>query len=104
MPVLALIIFIAFVVYLSFKVTFFRSKRPMERAFISGKSSMALGFMVFFFGVNQFYLNRSSVSIAIGIVFVVIGAASIWTGYRTRSHFKPLAEKERADMQKRGPA
>ncbi|MTH52859.1 hypothetical protein GKZ89_05505 [Bacillus mangrovi] len=94
MPILAFFIIVSFGFYLTYKVKHFRSKKPLQRAVFSGKSSMSLGVFVFLFGLNQFFLYPSTVSISIGILFMILGAGSMWAGFRSWRHYKPLADKE----------
>ena len=94
MPIFVIFIVFSLAFYLFYKIKYFRSKKPMERKWISAKSSIALGSFVFFFAINQFLIHRSTVSLIIGIVFVLLGAGSIWAGYRAHRYYFPLAVKE----------
>lgn len=94
MPIFVILIVFSLAFYLFYKIKYFRSKKPMEQKWISAKSSIALGSFVFFFAINQFLIHRSTVSLIIGIVFVLFGAGSIWAGYRAHRYYFPLAVKE----------
>ncbi|MGG3955873.1 YtpI family protein [Bhargavaea massiliensis] len=94
MPIFVILIVFSLAFYLFYKIKYFRSKKPMERKWISAKSSIALGSFVFFFAINQFLIHRSTVSLIIGIVFILFGAGSIWAGYRAHRYYFPLAVKE----------
>ncbi|AZB43919.1 hypothetical protein CEF21_17255 [Bacillus sp. FJAT-42376] len=98
MPIIACFIVISFAFYFFYKLKYYRSRKPMERAFLSGKSSMALGIFVFLFGLNQFFLYPSALSVTIGIIFILIGLGSLWAGQRAFRHYKPLAEKEHKNL------
>ncbi|KZZ85871.1 MULTISPECIES: YtpI family protein [Bacillaceae] len=98
MPILAFLIVAAFSFYFFYKLKYYRSGKPMERGLYSGKSRMALGVFVFLFGVNQFFLYPSAVSISIGIIFIILGAGSFWAGQKMRRHYRPLADKEHQKM------
>ena len=65
----------------------------MEKGWLSGKSAMALGSFVLFFGINQF-LELSTARIIVGILFVLFGSASVFNGFRQYKHFLPLAVEE----------
>ncbi|WP_273128564.1 YtpI family protein [Bacillus weihaiensis] len=89
----ALIIFsLAF--YLFYRVKAYRSNKYVEKKWLSAKASIALGLFVTFFGVNQFFLNRSTISLVIGSIFILIGVASAWAGYRAYKHYLPQAIEE----------
>ncbi|MCQ5364304.1 YtpI family protein [Anoxybacillus salavatliensis] len=98
MPIFVILIIFSLSFYLYYKIKYFRSKRPMERKWISAKSSIALGSFVFFFAINQFFIHRSTVSLIIGIVFLFVGAGSIWGGYRAHRYYFPLAVKEAEEL------
>ncbi|ELK22819.1 putative membrane protein, YtpI family [Anoxybacillus flavithermus TNO-09.006] len=94
MPIFVILIVFSLSFYLYYKIKYVRSKKPMERKWISAKSSMALGSFVFFFAINQFFVHRSTVSLIVGIVLLLVGAGSIWAGYRAHRYYFPLAVKE----------
>ncbi|ASS92148.1 MAG: hypothetical protein C6W58_02090 [Bacillaceae bacterium] len=94
MPVLAILTVISLSFYVFYKIKYFRTKRPMERSWISSKSSISLGLFVFFFGLNQMFLNRSTVALIVGVVFIITGCLSIWAGYKAYKYYLPLAIKE----------
>ena len=94
MPIFVILIIISFSFYIFYKAKYFRTKRPVEKQWISAKSSMALGLFVSFFAVNQFFLRTSTVSTIVGIVFLLVGGGSVWAGYRAYKHLLPLAIQE----------
>ncbi|MCM3596515.1 YtpI family protein [Metabacillus idriensis] len=94
MPVFVILIIFAFSFYLFYKVKFYRTKKPMEKQWLSAKSSIALGIFVFFFGLNQLFLFHSTVSLVVGIIFMIVGLASSWAGYKAYKHYLPFALKE----------
>lgn len=94
MPVFVILIIFAFSFYLFYKVKFYRTKKPMEKQWLSAKSSIALGIFVFFFGLNQLFLFHSTVSLVVGIIFMIVGLASSWAGYKAYKHYLPFAIKE----------
>ncbi|EMI10706.1 YtpI family protein [Anoxybacillus gonensis] len=98
MPIFVILVIFSLSFYLYYKIKYFRSKRPMERKWISAKSSIALGSFVFFFAINQFFIHRSTVSLIVGIVFLFVGAGSIWGGYRAHRYYFPLAVKEAEEL------
>ncbi|PMC37048.1 hypothetical protein CJ195_13405 [Bacillus sp. UMB0899] len=89
MPVLVVLIIFTFAFYLYYKIKSYRSNKPIEKRWISAKSSIALGLFVAFFGINQLFLYRSTLSFVIGAVFLLIGFASAWAGFRAYKHYLP---------------
>lgn len=94
MPIFAIIIVISLALYIFYKAKFFRTRMPMEKRWISAKSGMALGTFVLFFGINQFFLQPGTTSIIVGIIFILLGGASIWAGFQNYRRFLPLAIEE----------
>lgn len=94
MPALAVLIVVSLMFYLFYKTKYFRTQRPMEKRWLSGKSSIALGLFVALFGINQFFVHISTVTIIVGGVFILIGSASVYNGFRQYKHFLPLAIEE----------
>ncbi len=66
----------------------------MEKQWISAKSSIALGAFVLLFGINQYFIYQSTLSLVIGLLFVAMGAGSIWAGVRAYKYYYPLVVKE----------
>jgi uncharacterized membrane-anchored protein len=94
MPIFVILIIISLSFYLYFKTKYFRTKRPMEKRWISAKSSIALGAFVLLFGINQYFIYQSTLSIVIGVLFIAMGGGSIWAGIRAYKYYYPLTVKE----------
>lgn len=94
MPVLVICIVLSLTFYVFYKIKFVRSKRPVEKKWISTKSSIALGLFVSLFGLNQLFLFQSTVTYIIAAIFIVIGGLSIFAGWKSYKHFLPLAIQE----------
>ncbi|MBO9130626.1 YtpI family protein [Bacillus sp. 165] len=95
MLVLVSLILISLILYVFYKAKYFRTHRPMEKGWVAGKSSMALGAFIGFYGLNQLAAYSSSkVSLFVGIVFLLFGALHVYKGIRQYKHFLPLAVEE----------
>ncbi|MFT4415159.1 YtpI family protein [Fredinandcohnia humi] len=94
MQVLVVLIIFSLAFYFYYKTKYFRSRRPIEKQCLSGKSSMALGLFVAFFGINTFFVHPSTISTIIGIVLILVGGGSTWAGYRAYKHFAPMVAQE----------
>ncbi len=66
----------------------------MEKKWLSGKSSIALGLFVFVFGVNQLFLYPTTTTYIVAALFILIGGFSIFGGYKMYKHYLPFAIKE----------
>ncbi|WP_335872228.1 YtpI family protein [Bacillus sp. 2205SS5-2] len=94
MQVLVIFIIFSLSFYVYYKIKSIRSNLPMEKKFISGKSSMALGVFVALFGLNQIYLYQTTVTYFIAALFFITGAISIWGGWKLYQHYLPLYIQE----------
>ncbi|GAA0333155.1 YtpI family protein [Bacillus carboniphilus] len=96
MPVFVILIVLSLTFYIYFKVKQVRSKRPIEKKWISGKSSMALGTFVFFFGINQLFIypEIETITYMIAAIFAIVGILSMVGGYKMYKHYLPYVLKE----------
>ncbi|WP_042345365.1 YtpI family protein [Bacillus massiliigorillae] len=94
MPVLVILIIIALAFYVFYKTKYFRTKWPMERKWLSAKSSMALGAFVALFGINQLFIFQTTTTYIVATIFIIIGGLSLWSGSKAYKFFLPLAIEE----------
>ncbi len=87
MPVFFICIVFSLSFYLYYKMKYFRSQRPMERQCISGKSSIALGSFVFFFGLNQIFIFPYIFTYIVDGILMLVGFGSMWAGYKAYKHY-----------------
>ncbi|RDI44261.1 YtpI family protein [Falsibacillus pallidus] len=102
MPFLVVIIVLSLSFYIYYKVKYVRSSLPMERKTLSGKSSIALGLFVGLFGVNQLFLYHSTTTYIVAALFIIVGALSIWAGFKSYRFYLPYAIKEMEEVEKQG--
>lgn len=100
MPVLVILLIFSFSFYIFFKIKYFRTKYPAEKKWISSKSSIALGLFVALFGLNQLFINHSTVAIIIGIIFILLGSFNVWGGVKAYKFYLPLAIEEAEQLKK----
>ncbi|WP_445612866.1 YtpI family protein [Geobacillus sp. YF-1] len=94
MPALVIFIIFSFSFYVYYKIRYVRSERPIERRFLSAKASVALGLFVALFGINQLFLYQTTVTYIIATIFIILGFASAWAGYRAYRYYLPQAVEE----------
>lgn len=95
MSVLVIFIAILLAFYLFYKTKYIRSNRPVEKKWLSAKSSIALGLFVCLFGINHlFFISRSTITYIISFIFILYGAVFSWVGYKKYKHYLPFAIKE----------
>lgn len=94
MPILVILFVFSLAFYVFYKAKYFRTKRPAEKKWISAKSSIALGLFVAIFGLNQFFVNQTTVAYIIGSVFILLGVVNVWGGIKSYRFYLPHAIEE----------
>ncbi|WP_409302145.1 YtpI family protein [Peribacillus sp. SCS-155] len=94
MLLFATLIIISLMFYIFYKVRYYRTRMPMERKWLSGKSSIALGLFVALFGINQLFLYQTTTTYLVSAIFIVFGGLSIWNGFKMYKFYLPHAIKE----------
>ncbi|MBS4194987.1 YtpI family protein [Lederbergia citri] len=100
MPILVFFIILSFSFYIFYKIKYVRSRRPIEKKMLNGKSSVALGLFVGLFGINQLFLYDTTLTYIIAAVFIVLGGFSAWIGFKVYRHHMPYAIREAEEMTK----
>ncbi|MFE8703726.1 YtpI family protein [Cytobacillus sp. FJAT-54145] len=101
MPIFVMFIIVSLVFYVFYRVKAYRSKLPAEKKWISSKASIALGLFVGIFGLNQLFLNPSTVTYIVSAVFILIGGISVWGGIKSYQFYLPHAAKEAEQLYKK---
>lgn len=94
MIIFVFLIVISFSFFIYYKTKYFRTKLPMQRAHLTGKSSISLGLFVTLFGLNQLFLFQSTVTYIVAAIFIIIGGSSVLGGIKMYKYYAPLAKEE----------
>jgi hypothetical protein len=94
MPLLVMLIVISFAMYVFYKIKYVRSSRPIERKWLSTKSSIALGLFIALFGLNQLFLYQTTITYIISGLFILLGALNAFSGFKAYKHYLPFAIQE----------
>lgn len=100
MKILVILIMLSLALYVYYKIKYVRSRMPMEKKMLNGKSSLALGSFVGLYGINQLFVHGSTTAYIVGAVFILIGGFSAWVGYRSYRHHVPYAIREAEEIAK----
>lgn len=100
MPILVILFVFSLSFYVFYKAKYFRTHRPAEKKWISSKASICLGLFVASFGLNQFFLNQTTVSYIVGTVFILLGVVNIWGGVKSYKFYLPHAIEEAEQLRK----
>jgi uncharacterized membrane protein len=88
------LIVLSFVFYFYFKTKQFRSELPIAKKWYANRSLIALGSLLFFFGINQLTLFPSTLTYVISGVLIVIGLYTMVYYFRVAKHYGQFVEEE----------
>ena len=92
--ILIFLIVISFVFYFYFKTKQFRSELPIAKKWYANRALIALGSLLFFFGLNQLFLFSTTLTYVISGLFIVIGLFTMVNYYRIAKHYGQFVEEE----------
>ncbi|HLS06773.1 MAG TPA: YtpI family protein [Bacillota bacterium] len=88
MLIFALIIVISVVLYIYFKVAILRSHDRLTQEYYQAKSRICLGSFIVAFGINQYLLYETRLTLFIGIAFLLLGFIQLHVGIRDARFFR----------------
>jgi len=88
MLIFALLIVISVVLYIYYKVAILKSNDRLTQEYYQAKSRMALGSFIVSFGINQYLLYQTRLTLFIGIVFLLLGVMQLHVGIRDARFFR----------------
>ncbi|MDQ0197008.1 YtpI family protein [Neobacillus ginsengisoli] len=94
MSVLVVLIVVLFAFYLFYKTKYIRSNRPVEKKWLSAKSSIALGLFVSIFGINILFISQLMMTYIVAALFIIYGGFFTWIGFKKYKHYLPFAIQE----------
>ncbi|WLV23782.1 YtpI family protein [Aciduricibacillus chroicocephali] len=88
MFIVAVLILLSAILYIYYKVQILRTRDSLRQVYFNAKAKLCLGSLVFFFGINQYILYQTRLSLFIGIVFLLIGGALSVRGFKETKHYR----------------
>jgi len=92
--ILVSLIVLTFVFYFYFKTKQYRSDLPIAKKWYANRALVALGSLLFFFGLNQLSLFPSTLTYVISGLFIVLGLITMITYFRVAKHYGQFVEEE----------
>ena len=92
--ILIFLIVVSFAFYFYFKTKQFRSELPIAKKWYANRALVALGSLLFFFGLNQLFLFPTTLTYVISGLFIVIGLFTMINYYRVAKHYGQFVEEE----------
>lgn len=88
MFIFSILIVLAIVFYIYYKVAIVKSTDPLTQAYFNAKSRVSLGVFISAFAINQYLLYQSKLTLIIGIVFLLLGYLQLVVGFKEARHYK----------------
>jgi len=92
--VLVAFIVVSLVFYLYLKVKQFRSEYPIAKKWQANRAHVALGSLLFFFGLNQIFVFPSMLTYIVSTLFILLGLLSMLHYYKAAKHYGQFVEEE----------
>ncbi|HLR75131.1 MAG TPA: YtpI family protein [Virgibacillus sp.] len=88
MLIFALIIVISVVLYIYYKVAILKSTDRLTQEYFNAKSRLCLGSFIIAFGINQYILYQTRLTLFIGIIFIILGGLQLNVGFKEARHYR----------------
>ncbi|HIS29831.1 MAG TPA: YtpI family protein [Candidatus Avamphibacillus intestinigallinarum] len=88
MFIFSVIMIVTLVLYVYYKVQIIKEKERLLQVYINAKSRICLGTFVLLFGLNQYILYQSKLSLYIMLVFILLGGAQAVRGFKEAKHYR----------------
>lgn len=92
--ILVAFIVVSLVFYLYLKVKQFRSEYPIAKKWHANRAHVALGSLLFFFGLNQIFIFPSTLTYIVSGLFILLGLLSMVHSYKAAKHYGQFVKEE----------
>ncbi|MCA1021895.1 hypothetical protein GLW04_09060 [Halobacillus litoralis] len=99
MIIFPILILVSLVLYIYYKVMVIRARDPLTQEYLNSRSKIFLGGFVFFFAINQYVFYQTRLSLFVGLVFLILGAAQARLGWKASRHYQQEYKKQEAHSQ-----
>ncbi|MDC3412644.1 YtpI family protein [Aquibacillus sp. 3ASR75-11] len=93
MVIFPIIIVISLVLYIYYKVAIIRTSEELNQHYYNAKARLFLGSFVLFFGINQYFFYETTLSLFIGIIFLIVGGLQMIAGFKRTRFYGNQLEK-----------
>lgn len=88
MIITASLFIIAITLYIFYKVKAVRIKQSVtEKTWVNAKGSICLGAAILIFGINNFFLNPTTLMMIISVIFIIIGGYYLYQSIMIYRYF-----------------
>jgi len=91
---IATIVIISFLFFLFYVTKFFFTSELLTKKIAGSRARLTFGLFLLLYGVNQIIAKLEILTVSIGIVFIIFGAANLYRGYLQNKHYKAIVNKQ----------
>lgn len=73
-----------------------RTPDPLTKEYLNSKGKVFLGGFIFFWGINQYLLYQTQLSLFIGIVLLILGVFQVRHGIKAAKHYRNEFQKRQS--------
>ncbi|MFD1851907.1 YtpI family protein [Oceanobacillus bengalensis] len=88
MVIFPILIVISIILYVYYKVAILKSKDGLTQHYFNARSRICLGSFVLLFGINQYLFYLTTISLFIGIIFLLLGGYQAYDGFKEVKHYR----------------
>jgi len=97
MLIFAFLIIVSIVFYIYYKVAILKSNDRVTQEYYQAKSRISLGAFIIAFGINQYMLYQTKLTLFIGLAFILLGIIQLHVGIRDARFFSKEWRRLNAD-------
>jgi len=91
---IATIVIISFLFFLFYVTKFFFTSELLTKKIAGSRARLTFGLFLLLYGINQMVAKLELITICVGILFILFGAANLYRGYLQNKHYKAIENKQ----------
>jgi hypothetical protein len=91
---IATIVIISFLFFLFYVTKFFFTSELLTKKIAGSRARLTFGLFLLLYGINQMVAKLELITICVGIMFILFGAANLFRGYLQNKHYKAIENKQ----------
>ncbi|MEH7452512.1 MULTISPECIES: YtpI family protein [Bacillaceae] len=91
---IATIVIISFLFFLFYVTKFFFTSELLTKKIAGSRARLTFGLFLLLYGINQIVAKLELITICVGIIFILFGAANLYRGYLQNKHYKAIENKQ----------
>jgi hypothetical protein len=91
---IATVVIISFLFFLFYVTKFFFTSELLTKKIAGSRARLTFGLFLLLYGINQMVAKLELITICVGILFILFGAANLYRGYLQNKHYKAIENKQ----------